>query len=286
MAKWKIGLVQMAPELGEIEKNTAKLRHLTSKLQPGSIDLLCLPEMILTGYTFSSAEEIKPYLEQPRLGVTSLCCSELAKRLRCCVIAGYPEVLEVETVPTEDNLVGYNSAVVYGPEGEWKGGYRKSNMFMTDKTWAAAGSGFSVFDLGDCLGRMSLGICMDLNPFPPCIWMSIQGPYELAEFALDNKTSLVVILCAWLDSEENLENRWDTQTLNYWLARLLPLWQKVNGKRNEQETIVVISNRSGVEGDVRFAGTSSIFRLSQHRETPEIVGLMTRKEEGVRIWEV
>jgi len=37
------------------------------------------------------------------------------------------------------NIVGANSAMLYGPKGEWIGGYRKTNLFKTDKTWAAAG---------------------------------------------------------------------------------------------------------------------------------------------------
>lgn len=63
------------------------------------------------------------------------------------MVAGYPERLEpgeVETT-TEDAAagseikVGANSAVFYGPNGEWAGGYRKTNLFETDMTWAIPG---------------------------------------------------------------------------------------------------------------------------------------------------
>ena len=56
--------------------------------------------------------------------------------------AGYPETVESEdTVTNEDGatMVGANSAVLYAPDGTYIGGYRKTNMFITDKTWAKPG---------------------------------------------------------------------------------------------------------------------------------------------------
>lgn len=162
------------------------------------------------------------------------------------------------------------------------------------------GTGFGLFNLGDPLGRISLGICMDLNPFPPAVWSSREGPYELANFAIDNNTRLLIILCAWLDSKAHPEEPWDKETVNYWLARLLPLWKRINEQQVEQDTVVVICNRAGADGglyylrirpslpltllqDMLFAGTSSIFRLSQAKDVPEILGLMRRDEEGIRV---
>lgn len=252
--------------------------------------MLCLPEMVLTGYNFPSAEAIKPYLEQPGKGPTSACCKILAKRLRCHVMAGYPEVLSSDTVDEDnkvsDTAVGYNSAIIYGPDGEVCGGYRKTNMFRADLPWARAGNGFGVYDLGNPLGRVSLGICMDLNPSTDAVWTTIEdGPYELASFALDNNTPLVVVLCAWLDSDKSPSERSDYSTLSYWATRLIPLWKVIQDRQTDKETIVVVCNRSGYEGDSVFAGTSAIFRFSQENG-PEIVGMMSRSEESVRIWEV
>lgn len=99
--------------------------------------LLC-PYFCIPGYAFPSAKAIKPYLEQPRIGPTSCCCSDLAKRLRCHVIAGYPEVLDSDE-SQKSGTVGFNSAIIYDPDGIWHGGYRKTNLFMTDMTWAREG---------------------------------------------------------------------------------------------------------------------------------------------------
>ena len=93
------------------------------------------------GYVFSDHNAILPYLETPRTGPTSLFCSDLAKKLECHVVAGYPEklVVQEESHPEQSHLVGANSSVIYGPQGQWVGGYRKTNLFETDMTWAIPG---------------------------------------------------------------------------------------------------------------------------------------------------
>lgn len=75
----------------------------------------------------------------------------------CYVFAGYPEKLRedelaavgnpltgnsesLKTPKGEDiHQVGANSAAICGPDGEWITGYRKTNLFETDLTWAKAG---------------------------------------------------------------------------------------------------------------------------------------------------
>jgi len=60
-----------------------------------------LPLLTFTGsvgYVFESASAILPFLEHPRTGVTSEFCASTARRLRCYVAAGYPELLEPHEV--------------------------------------------------------------------------------------------------------------------------------------------------------------------------------------------
>lgn len=132
---------------------------------------------------FPSSSSIQPYLEPPRIGPTSLLLRELATRLGCVVVGGYPE--KVGEQGEEKN--GYNSAMVIQKDGEVIGNYRKAFLFETDKTWARegessvsamqdvggceeagklmaagdnSGEGFGVFELGQPLGRAVVGICM------------------------------------------------------------------------------------------------------------------------------
>jgi protein N-terminal amidase len=41
------------------------------------------------------------------------------------------------------DVVGANSAVVYGPDGTRVGHYRKSHLFRMDKPWAKPGKRFN-----------------------------------------------------------------------------------------------------------------------------------------------
>lgn len=146
-------------------------------IQPDKIDLLVLPEMALTGYTFTSLSDIQDLLEDSKTGRTATLCGELARRMKCWVIAGFPEGVRLEqevedesegelsdeedtAVPTgttpststtprttdqngpptvADKLKAYNSAVIVSPTGQVVGSYRKSFLFETDKAWAEEG---------------------------------------------------------------------------------------------------------------------------------------------------
>lgn len=101
------------------------------------------------GYVFSDVSAVSPYLEEPLNGPTSQFCAALAKRLRCYVVAGYPERLApneprqpvLSQTPYEQvtEEVGANSAIFYGPDGKFVGNYRKTNPFETDMTWSKPG---------------------------------------------------------------------------------------------------------------------------------------------------
>ena len=74
-------------KLGRVSANPA------GSLTPGSVDLLVLPEMALSGYIFSTPTSILPYLEPTTSGPTTQLAQALATRIGCTVIAGYPEAL-------------------------------------------------------------------------------------------------------------------------------------------------------------------------------------------------
>ena len=95
-------------------------------------------------------------------------------------------------------------------------------------------------------------------------WSTAEGPYEIADHCISKNSNLLILLNAWLDSGEDLEENHDWQTLNYWAARTRPLWSNGNDDNDSDssqdatkpsltsdsgsnETIVVICNRSGQE---------------------------------------
>jgi len=259
--------------------------------------------MIFTGYVFENASAILPFLEHPQTGVTSLFCASIAQRLRCHVTAGYPERLEPHEVGTrtlEDgtvvDVVGANSAVVYGPDGTRVGHHRKSHLFRMDEPWAKPGPGFATFHLPPPLNTITLGICMDLNP-QSLSWTIHGGPYEIADHCMKTRSGLLILLNAWLDSEEEKDMEEDISTMNYWATLLRPLWFRMGNNREDgedhaelqnisedSETIVVICNRNGTENGVTFAGSSSLFRLRQNVGHPLLLENMSRRQEGVCVW--
>ncbi|KAH9989730.1 carbon-nitrogen hydrolase [Russula compacta] len=296
----RIAVAQFAPQIGHVQQNIEKARRFCESLAPGSVDLLCLPEMIFTGYAFESASAIMPFLEPPHTGITSEFCASTARRLQCHVAAGYPERLEpheVEKRTMEDgsvvDIVGANSAVIYGPDGTRVGYHRKSHLFYMDEPWAKRGPGFSTFHLPPPLNKVTLAICMDLNPQSP--WTIEGGPYEVADHCLKTGSNLLILLNAWLDSEKEQDKEEDFWTMNYWATRLKPLWHQTHNSSDEEhaqlpenskdvETVVVVCNRSGVENGATFAGSSALFHLRQSAGKPVLLEHMNRHQEGVCVW--
>ncbi|KAI8994163.1 carbon-nitrogen hydrolase [Trametes punicea] len=298
----RVAVVQSAPKIGQVQENIRKAQTLCERLSPYTVDLVCLPEMIFTGYVFPDAASISPYLEEPRTGPTSRFCAELAARLHCYVVAGYPERLpphEIESAQLEDgrtvDRIGANAAALYGPDGEFVGAYRKTNLYETDMTWAKPGTGFKTFHLPPPLDPLSLGICMDLNVQPPAAWTDLRtGPYEVAEYCIAQRTRVLVLLNAWLDSHAEPQEDVDWQTVNYWATRLRPLWARPedengfrdprDGRKVGEELLVVVCNRCGTENGITFAGSSALFSLRRNSGRPRLLHAMKRREEAVEIW--
>lgn len=95
-------------------------------MTPGSVDLLVLPEMALSGYIFSTPTSILPYLEPTTSGPTTELAQALAMRIECTVIAGYPEALPSAPVfQSSSSAVGSSSTA---------GGSGQNNNDTTDST--------------------------------------------------------------------------------------------------------------------------------------------------------
>ncbi|KAG5717426.1 Protein N-terminal amidase [Termitomyces sp. T112] len=323
----RIAVVQLRPKIGEVNANITRAREFCFKLTPHSIDLLCFPEMAFTGEVTSLIQQ-KPSFRILR-SQKQAPAHYSAKKSRNIWAATSPAAIPSVSPKRSDVLsrkpilltnndassgivslasafahrkvhtpVGANSAILYGPSGEWVGGYRKTNLFETDKTWAKAGTGFVSFSLtlphvtstesenapAPNPLEMSIAICMDLNPAPSHEQTpSVEWSYELADYCVRNKSRLLVLLDAWLDSDsddgEDEEDAGDGasdsannnnhnnnhsyrekdgevegivdaeadepnwHTLRYWAARLQPLWGRDWRRPGSNETL--LSDESG-----------------------------------------
>lgn len=304
----KVATLQLDSKIRNVEHNIATAdRILSSSPPPPNLELLVLPELAFTGYNYPSYESIKPYLEPTTSGVTTQWAILTAKRLGCHVIAGYPEIstdLEdalSDSNPEEPVHKRYNSTVTVSPTGEILANYRKSFLYYTDESWATEGpAGFFCDTLGS-LGKVGLGICMDINPW------QFEAPWDKYEFAnhvLAGGARLVVMSMAWLTSlpKEEMETLRDQpalETVSYWLQRFSPAIEA--SKRDGEDLTVVFANRIGCERNeltefttksgqviplgesVSYAGSSCVMRFSGGQVS--ILDMMGKGEEALLIYD-
>ncbi|OAA41916.1 N-terminal amidase [Beauveria brongniartii RCEF 3172] len=272
----RIGCLQFAPKVGDVDNNLNRADAVLSRADVEELDLLVLPELAFTGYNFKSLNQIAPYFEPSGSGIASLWARTVALKYNCTVIAGYPEQVDVTPKwPTSPEY--YNSAIVVSPDGETIANYRKSFLHYTDETWALEGDGFySGFLPG--IGFTSLGIGMDLNPY------KFEAPwhdYEFAFHALDVCADVIILSMAWIKKESRefsrMPNEPDMETLTYWVTRLEPLIRE----SRRDEIIVVFANRCGIEGDATYAGTSAV--LGIHHGEVTVYGLLGRGEKDLLV---
>lgn len=142
----KVSYCQNNPDFGEIQKNFNQVESLCKKLET---DLLVLPELFASGYTFISSDEVKS-LSEPVNGETSSFLVNLAKMTDSIVVAGFPERCGEKI---------YNSALIVNSK-EILGTYRKIHLFNKEKIWFSPGDlGFKIWKFKEfTLGVM---ICFD-----------------------------------------------------------------------------------------------------------------------------
>ena len=83
----KVGYIQTSPIFGEKENNFEQVKSLASNIQA---DLLVLPELFATGYTFTSKKEAE-FLAEASDGPTAQFLVELSKKTNAALVGGFVE---------------------------------------------------------------------------------------------------------------------------------------------------------------------------------------------------
>ncbi|KAH7152346.1 hydrolase, carbon-nitrogen family protein [Dactylonectria estremocensis] len=251
----RIGCLQFAPAVGDVDNNLNRADAVLNRAEPEGLDLLVLPELAFTGYNFKSLGEISPFLEPSGSGISSLWARTQALKYDCTVIVGYPEKVDLSD-QWPANPEYYNAAIVVSYDGDTVANYRKTHLYYTDETWALENPrGFFGKPLPG-LGQVSIGICMDLNPYK---FQTSWDTFEFANHVLDSRTRLVVVSMAWITQEDprtfsQEPQEADMDTLTYWISRLEPIIRA----EWDEEVIVVFANRTGSENEATYAGTSAV----------------------------
>lgn len=183
----KVGYVQNAPVFGEKEKNFNQIRELLKRVKA---DLLVLPELFATGYTFMSEDEARE-LGETKDGKTAKFLKELSNETGATIVGGFVEL---------DGQNIYNSSLIVS-----KGGvidtYRKIHLFNKEKLWFTPGDKpLKVYDInGSKIGVM---ICFDWIFSEVIRTLALEGAQVIA-----HPCNLVMPYCQNAMITHCLENR-------------------------------------------------------------------------------
>lgn len=161
----KVGFVQFAPVFGEKQKNFNAVENL---LLGCKADLLVLPELFATGYTFVSADEVLA-LSEEKGEETTLFLEHLALLCNATLVAGFIE-------REQGNC--FNSALMVDAHGIVTT-YRKLHRFNKEKLWFSPGDRApGVVSLQGV--RIGIMICFDWIFPETCRTLALQGAQIIA----------------------------------------------------------------------------------------------------------
>ncbi len=191
-----IGYIQFEPLFGEVEYNLSAMERLIGTMPEA--DLVVLPELATSGYTFTSRKEAydlsEPFDHSPSLDRLQ----SLAVGKKFAVVAGFPE-------REGDRL--FNSAALLLTGGS-RHVYRKIHLFEAENEWFTAGNKpFPVHRVNDvAIGMM---ICFDWF-FPEAARvLALKGALIICQPA-----NLVMPWCQTCMVTRSIENRVFTITAN------------------------------------------------------------------------
>lgn len=143
----RVGFFQFSPIFGNPEKNLDLLSENIGKAD--SLDMLVLPELALTGYTFEDSEEAYSLSEEVGGKLTGELIS-IAGENNVTIAVGFLE---------REGKHLYNSSVLVNGKGV-VGVYRKVHLFREEKSIFKSGNmGFPVFSVGNI--KVGLLVCFD-----------------------------------------------------------------------------------------------------------------------------
>jgi predicted amidohydrolase len=150
MRRFRVGVAQIAPALGDLEKNLALHEKMAREAISQSANLLVFPELSLTGYFLK--DQVPTVALGPEAPTMQTLC-RLSQRV--AMVVGF-----VEETPGHQ----FYNAAAYLEGGEIRHIHRKAYLptygIFDEQRYLAAGGRIRAFDTA--LGRMAILICEDL----------------------------------------------------------------------------------------------------------------------------
>ena len=162
--KIKVALAQFQVEPFETKINMAKMTQLIEDASKQNADIICFPELSLTGYSPSGMELQR--LSQRCDGEFVQQISALGRKFKIHIIAGYSECVD---------FAGrlYNSCIFVDDEGGIVGNVRKIYGWTKEKQKFYGGDKLPVFKTK--LGNISILMCYDIEFPEPSRIVGLKG---------------------------------------------------------------------------------------------------------------
>lgn len=190
----KIGYIQNSPFFGEKGKNFNQVRKLIGDTKA---DLIVLPELFATGYTFTSKEEVKNFAETSDEETANF-LKEISTKTGAVIVAGFIE---------KDGGKNYNSSImVY--KNKAIDTYRKIHLFNKEKLWFTPGNKkLQAYNVNGM--KIGIMVCFDWM-FPEVSrTLALSGAQIIA-----HPSNLVMPYCQQAMATRCLENRVFAVTAN------------------------------------------------------------------------
>lgn len=215
----RLALAQVGPALGDVAHNTGQSREALARAKSEDVDLVVLPELMLTGYSLGLVgDDVSRSTDDPEIAQLA----EAADGPACVV--GFAEAGPVHT---------YNSAA-YLQGGSVLHVHRKLYLptygIWEERKHFTPGNSMRAFDTD--IGRVAILICSDA-------WQP-----ALAVVAVQDGARVLIVPASSTSRRGAIEEEW--RDINRFYARML-------------ETYVVFVNRVGDEGDLSFWGGSHVY---------------------------
>jgi predicted amidohydrolase len=125
----QIAVVQFGPIFKDVVGNVDRLTHIIRLAASEGAELIVLPELCTTGYSFMGVKDAAPYAEHAK-GATFQVMAALSTELKVAICWGYLETAGPQL---------YNAQSLVLPGQGLVAHYRKRNLWGNDFLWATVG---------------------------------------------------------------------------------------------------------------------------------------------------
>jgi len=234
----KVGFVQFNPVFGRVKENLEKVESMIKSI---NCDLLVLPELFSTGYTFKSRQEVLRFGEIFSNSNTIEFLKRIAKERRMSIVGGFAE---------RDGKRIYNSSVLFSKHGghfiyRKKHLYRYENRFF-DKDYEP----FKIARL-ESGTKVGLVICFDWI-YPEAIrQLALKGAQIICHSAnlvmpfcqdamitraIENRVFIVTANRIGVEKRRGIENRFTG------MSQIISPEGRILARAGEREEVTIIVN--------------------------------------------